>query len=294
MKKLVTTLTTLALILATPIQTLAITTFPDINNTDANTKLAINTLTEYEIIGGYPDGTYKPNNLINRAEFLKILISTTHIPVSMSYELDCLNSSFDQFPDVPQDAWFTPYVCGGYYNKIVQGYPDGKFHPEDNINYAEALKIIYKAHIREEDLLSSGYDKNIWYDQYLQGAKQNNIDLGISPDKKITRGEMAKLIYNFMEKKKVGTIALEGELNAEPTSGPAPLTVNFRVNLSEPVYESPYTNFHFYFGDGEKSEYNQVSLTEHTYTEPGEYEATVKVTNGLGKEIIKTKTITVE
>jgi len=47
------------------------------------------------------------------------------------------------FPDVPEDAWFHPYVTDLVENEIVEGYPDGRFGSWDPINRAELSKIIF-------------------------------------------------------------------------------------------------------------------------------------------------------
>lgn len=56
------------------------------------------------IIDGYPDGTFKPANTVNRAEFLKILFNGLDIEVASSI-------SEAPYDDVPVDAWFSPYFA---------------------------------------------------------------------------------------------------------------------------------------------------------------------------------------
>ena len=67
-------------------------------------------------ISGYPDGLFRPQETVNRAEFLKLIFRSKGEvePVAVA----C-------FSDVPVDAWFAPYVCAAKRRGIVQGYSIG-------------------------------------------------------------------------------------------------------------------------------------------------------------------------
>ncbi|MBN2087498.1 S-layer homology domain-containing protein [Candidatus Peregrinibacteria bacterium] len=88
------------------------------------------------IVSGYPSGGFGPNEYINRAAAMKILIEAAGF--------DVLMGSVDEFTDVPSSAWYSKYVAFAYNNKIVAGYPDGTFGPEKNITRAEVAKIVVK------------------------------------------------------------------------------------------------------------------------------------------------------
>ncbi len=142
---------------------------------------AINYISNSGIVEGYSDGTFKPNNKINRAELLKIVLEANDVNTS-----DNLTNCF---PDVRTD-WYAKYVCKAKEIGIVGGYPDGTFKPGNNVNFVEALKILQK-----------GYGVNIaegnpWYQGYInEGEDKNLIPNDIySYDTKITRGQMADMI----------------------------------------------------------------------------------------------------
>lgn len=65
------------------------------------------------IIGGYADGTFRPNQPVNRAEALKILIEAAGIDTA-DYEA--------QFLDTEQTAWYSPYIAYAKQKGIVEGY----------------------------------------------------------------------------------------------------------------------------------------------------------------------------
>jgi len=154
---------------------------------------SIESLYELGVVKGYVDKTFLPNNLINRAEFLKIvmgyfnLIGYSHVPVSGT---NC-------FSDV-KDQWFAGYVCSAHEKGVVDGYKNGTFQPQANISLAEASKIIYN--FRN---LSKGLDtkvSNPWYEKYVESlAGKKAIPFTITGfDHLLTRGEMAEIVLDFV------------------------------------------------------------------------------------------------
>lgn len=75
----------------------------------------INAARRLGVVAGYSDGTFRPNNQVNRAEALKMLISAKGIDIS-AYTLG------DNFYDVDADAWYAPYLAYAYQNGIIEGY----------------------------------------------------------------------------------------------------------------------------------------------------------------------------
>jgi len=92
---------------------------------------------ERDIVQGYPDGTFRPDSPVNRAEALKILLAAVALP-----ELE-VESGTGTFSDVPSDAWFSPVVAQAAGYQLLSGYPDGTFRPEQSITRAEAAKLVY-------------------------------------------------------------------------------------------------------------------------------------------------------
>jgi hypothetical protein len=147
---------------------------------------------EYEgIVDGYDDGTYKPDNPINRAEFTKILIGSRFAD-ELSEEV-----SEKCFPDFEIGQWFAPYVCLAKEKEILQGYPDGSFGPGKQVNLAEALKIILVSFDIDTD---SAKPSQEWYVPYFEKAQELEIlpeNFGEAGDE-LSRGQMAELIMRTM------------------------------------------------------------------------------------------------
>ena len=154
-------------------------------------KDAIEYVQENKIVQGYPDGTYKPDSTINRAEFTKILVEAKLGSTPDKASRRC-------FPDVDRNIWFEKYVCYAKNQNIIKGYPDGSFGPGNNINFAEAAKILINTFNITHDAEENG---DLWYKTYLlalenQSAIPSSIDSAASPT---TRGEMAELIWRIRE-----------------------------------------------------------------------------------------------
>ena len=112
--------------------------FNDVEKTHKNFD-AIYFLYNTNVIEGYDvekGRSFKPDNKINRAEFLKLIMEGSDHADYGKYE-KC-------FTDVGIDAWYATYVCQAKAEGIVNGYADGKFRPDQTITEVEALKILGK------------------------------------------------------------------------------------------------------------------------------------------------------
>lgn len=165
------------------------------SNTD--TAAAVQELTERGVVQGYSNGQFRPNQLLNRAEYLKIVMELSGV-MDGSYMQHC-------FPDVPTGSWYESYVCRAKTLGIVQGNPPpasctvncvALFNPTRNVNYVEALKILSKIYAIPVRAVRSGEQ---WYAPYMEKANDLDISLtGMRPGDFLTRGDMALLASNFL------------------------------------------------------------------------------------------------
>ena len=87
------------------------------------------------ILHGYKDGMFKPDQPVNRAEALKILL--------LASKLKNINTQGAvPFQDVPSYAWYRNYVSFAYENKVINGRKAKIFDPGGLITRAETLKIV--------------------------------------------------------------------------------------------------------------------------------------------------------
>ncbi len=112
-------------------------TFSDMKDAQWAQK-AVDTLVAMDVINGYPDGTFKPNNLITRAEFSKIIVLTSgrYKPSTETYA--------SAFSDVAQTAWEYPFVSAAYGFGFIKGRSETIFDPNSNITRADLCLIVYR------------------------------------------------------------------------------------------------------------------------------------------------------
>lgn len=91
-----------------------------------------------DIISGYADGFFRPENPINRVEALKILLEA----YLSKDEVNEIEITSLPFKDVDILSWYAPYICYAYNTGLVDGYSPEQFEPEKNITRAEFSKII--------------------------------------------------------------------------------------------------------------------------------------------------------
>lgn len=153
---------------------------------------AITFVKNQRIVEGYADGTFRPERLITRAEFVKMLVGAMY---SGDYSYECLNNNRDLlFSDVSRKEWYAAYVCVAKEENIIRGYPDGSFRPSATINAAEAAKIV---------ALTMGLDVKTqagveWYVPYINALNEQQVmPAGVSAGTMITRGDMAEILWNL-------------------------------------------------------------------------------------------------
>lgn len=89
-------------------------------------------LSQKGIISGYDDNTFRPNNSVTREEFVKMIVGASGL-----YKADAQC----EFTDVPQNAWYYPYVASAYVNEIVSGVTDTEFGVGSNITRQDVAVI---------------------------------------------------------------------------------------------------------------------------------------------------------
>ena len=177
------------------------TSFSDITNHWAQAN--IESIVARGIAGGYPDGTFKPNNNITRAEFVAMMNSLLKLE-EVTYS--------GQFKDVKASNWFANSVATAAANGLVGGYEDGSFNPNGNITRAEMMSIISKT-IKDvtvsadevESILSAFTDKNDvapWAKQSIAKAIKagliGGIDSQIQGKGETTRAQAAAVIDRIL------------------------------------------------------------------------------------------------
>ena len=157
----------------------------------------INEWASYKVVNGYPDGTYKPDNYITRAEFAQVIKN-----------LLALEKKADKdFSDVAKDAWYYDAVMCVAKAQIMQGDGNGTFRPDDYITREEALLAYARLVIGvgEDELpddlsmFKDGDEVSSWAKDRISALVREGIILGmpdgkIHPKDNITRAELLAML----------------------------------------------------------------------------------------------------
>ena len=159
---------------------------------------AISTLSNMGIICGYPDGTFRPDAPITRAELTKIAAGFFSDPrVAATYD--------GRFSDVHDAEWYISYLMTALEEGLIEGYPDGSFRPNRPITRAETCTIVNrtlgrkpeKDHLLPESNMINWPDninRNIWYYAQMQEATNSHDYRWISIGSEACEQWTAKLI----------------------------------------------------------------------------------------------------
>ena len=171
------------------------TTFTDIENHWA--KDVITKFVKTEIITGYPDGTFKPNNTVTRAEF-SVLI----------YKMLSLSPVFEnQFGDVNEGDWFYKYINAVGSKGIVTGY-DGIFNPNAPVSRQDMAVMVYRMlEIGDSADYSYNFKDHANISDYAVDAVYSLENMGVingsdgrfEPKNNATRAEAVKILSNALE-----------------------------------------------------------------------------------------------
>lgn len=180
----------------------------------------VETLFQSGIIEGYPDNTFRPDDSIDRAEFIKLVV------LASNNECDANCPTNINFNDVPNNTWFHPYVKAAVNRGWIDAVPDdgtNNFRPGDNINRAEAVKIISLAMEDsgddcEVDSLFEDVAVGTWYYNYVYEARDaciidgyplgkrcdgsviNDNNKYFCPNNDLNRAEASKIVVNTFMK----------------------------------------------------------------------------------------------
>ncbi|MGN0149054.1 MAG: S-layer homology domain-containing protein [Clostridia bacterium] len=226
--------------------------YSDISSTDSYFN-AVNLLSALDIINGYEDSTFKPNNKVTRAEFTKLVI--TMLGGTFKSEAETSTGLDTKFSDVPGKHWASGYITSGVNNGLIDGMGDGTFAPDANVTYAQAMKIL---------ACSAGYsqlseDAGGWPDGYLKYANEIGIGEGVkeSNDTAITRGQVAQMIFNTIQ----APVVIIKDLNSKDSDGNRIPTLEKKDGTGE-NYQSILTKLHeVYTVGGYITEDNKFTVT---------------------------------
>ena len=187
LKRLMSVVLSVVMLLSFVIGTSA-ATFTDVAETD-NAFQAIEVLAALEILEGKEAGVFDPEANIKRSEFAAVICrAMNQTPVGIA-----------TFVDVPEDHWAYDYIAWAASQNIVKGKGEGKFDPDANVTYNEAITMIVRAMGYEyyvEEFLGgfpTGYTR-------IAGSYKIDADVNTANgNAAATRADVAQLVYNAFD-----------------------------------------------------------------------------------------------
>lgn len=211
---------------------------------------AISTLAEKGVVNGYPDGTFKPDQAITRAEFAKLVSKTFGYTATTQAKFD----------DVSSEYWASGFINAVSEKKIMNAFSDGNFKPDQTMNRAQVATMMSR--ILNMDKKEENYGEwaasftdvpaDHWAFRYIEIAKKlqllpSSYQTQFHPDYAVTRAEAAWMIEALSKisvtKGKIvavdpdtGLVNIQGANNGEPLlSMIVPETIVIRNNTVSSV-----------------------------------------------------------
>ncbi|NCB44001.1 MAG: S-layer homology domain-containing protein [Clostridia bacterium] len=194
MRKVLSFVLVLALVLGSVSMAFAVPA--DVAGTDS--EEAVNVLMEFGVVTGYSDGSFKPGNVVTRAEMAAFIVRALGLNPNAA--------AATQFSDVPASHWASKFVVYAASLGIIMGRTATMFDPDATVSYDEAVTMLVRALGYTEASLNGVYPA-----AFVSKAKA----LGIIGDIQAgtagaNRGDIAQLVFN--------TLSCDiGKVNAENT-----------------------------------------------------------------------------
>lgn len=166
-------------------------------------------LTSKGIVDGNPDGTYKPSDTLNRAEFIKLLAETLE-KEGLIDSIPYYGSS--PYLDIPTYEWYAGHVEVLHDEGLFDGLWDGlNLNANTDMTRIETAQLLNNVlntysvsaleHIQDEMLLSDIDDEDL---ETVENVYRNRVMLGtssteFSPNKTLNRAEAASVIRNLLQ-----------------------------------------------------------------------------------------------
>lgn len=216
----------LAIAIAVLKPTVAYTQQPRLNDVQGNwAQPCIEQLTQRQIVSGYPDGSFKPNAPVTRAEFAAML--------GKAFPKATAVRTGGKFADVPTKYWASDEIGKAYQTGFLAGYPGGVFKPTQNIPRVEALVSLssglkYVPVAPAVETLNKAFTDTAGIPEYSKSAiaaateKQLVVNYPnvrtLSPDRLATRSDVAAFLCQATET--VGVVPSEyiATLGSQPSN----------------------------------------------------------------------------
>lgn len=174
--------------------------FKDIGSTNTSCP-AIQYVRSIGAMTGNPDGTFEPDELLQRDQIAKIVLKAfKQFDLTTNY---CMGKA--PFSDISSSSWALQYICRAKALGLITGYQEpgsiGLFKPAQPVTRAEFLAITLR-NLKPSTIRAASYrdtDPTAWYAPYASYSKTSNLFSGenLYPHNFTTRREVAEILYKL-------------------------------------------------------------------------------------------------
>lgn len=183
------------------------------------------------LMNGYDDGTFLPDNTMSRAEFAQVIanIYESGDDAEAAWkeqffkdenEETSLVTKFSEgekeiFSDVPSSHWAFNVINTVYGLGLMTGVSETEFDPESTITVDQAYKVmICLLGYRPKAIVKGGYPAG-----YRRTAVELGLSSGIKSTDKITRGDVARMLYNALDEEILQITSIGNTIGYETIPG---------------------------------------------------------------------------
>ncbi|MDL2273828.1 S-layer homology domain-containing protein [Oscillospiraceae bacterium OttesenSCG-928-G22] len=177
----------------------------------ADREMELATLQMLGVISGFPDGAFRPDATLTRAQFCKMIV------VMMGKEDQIgLYKAYTIYPDVLSKHWASGYINLAVKDlKLILGFSDGTFKPDREVTFAEGVTILMRAlGYTDEDVGA------VWPTGYISKAAAIGLLDGVPADAnaRLSRLNGARLFYNLLAATTKDGKSFSGAVSAKQTA----------------------------------------------------------------------------
>lgn len=217
----------------------------------------IEALSQRGIVSGFPDGSFRPNEPVTRAQYAAMVDKAfAQSPTGIAP-----NRSYQPFGDVQSSFWAAPAIESAYTTGFLSGYPGSEFRPGENIPRVQVLVSLanglgYEPNNAIADSLGLYQDSGSipnYATRSIAAATDNDLVVNypnvgqLNPNRRATRAEVAAFIYQALTNQSqvsrlnspyVAGLASAPVANA-PVAIPAGTSLAVRYETAEKIYVAP-------------------------------------------------------
>jgi len=211
------------------------------DNSKINYEEAVEVMSTLGVVGGYTDGTFKPQGTLTRGAAAKIICNL----ILGTTTADALTADAAPYKDVATTNVFAPYIAYCAKEGIISGYADGTFRPANTLTGYAFMKMLLGALGLQAD--KEGYTGPNWSISVAKRALSKDValDNGLKGEfngaKAATREEACLYALNMM---KAGTFSYPNDNTVIVGNVSVSTSAKAVQDKNKPYYETVFKNLH--------------------------------------------------